>query len=303
MATSATSTTTSDAALSAPSLWADLAQLAKLRLNFLVVLTTAAGFMLADASPLRWVLLVHTVLGTVVLAAGAAALNQAVEYERDALMRRTANRPIPSGRVDPFHGVLFGAGLSVAGIVYLGFWVNLLTAFLGAVTMAIYVFVYTPLKRRSSLATIVGAIPGAIPPMMGVTAASGEIGLLGWALFGVLFLWQMPHFLAIAWLYRSDYQRGGFPMLTVGDPMGSRTARQMILYAAALLPVSLMPSALGIGGVAYLVGALLLGLGFLGCAVAFARRPDAPSARRLLLVSVFYLPVLLFMMVAGRNLA
>lgn len=288
--------------IAAPSLWADLAELAKLRLNFLVVFTTAAGFLLAEPAPVRWALLVHAVLGTVLLAAGAAALNQVVERERDALMRRTADRPIPAGRVEPFHGLLFGVGLGLLGMAYLALAVNWLTALLGALTLAIYVFVYTPLKRHSSLATIVGAIPGAIPPMMGVTAATGAIGLLGWALFGVLFFWQMPHFLAIAWLYRSDYTRGGFPVLTAADPSGERTARQMILYAAALLPVSLLPAVLGISGLAYLVGALLMGLGFLACAIAFAKKPDAPTARRVLLVSVLYLPVLLLMMVLGRTL-
>jgi len=196
--------------------------------------------------------------------------------------------------------MLFGVALAVAGAAYLVFLANLLTALIGMLTLASYVLLYTPMKRMSSLATIVGAFPGAAPPMMGCTAATGELGALAWVLFAILFLWQMPHFLAIAWIYRSDYERGGFPMLTLGHQPAQRTARQMVLYAAALIPVSLLPSALGFLGAPYFIGALILGLIFLGYCFAFGRSHSSRAARRLLLASVIYLPVVLLLMVADQ---
>jgi protoheme IX farnesyltransferase len=283
----------------------DFVELTKPRITSMVVLTAAVGFWLGAPRPVPWLVLLHTALGTALLSSGASTLNQVIEQETDARMRRTANRPLPSGRVGRLPALAFGVVLSVLGMAWLILGVNMLTAVLGALTLVLYVFVYTPMKRRSSLATLVGAVPGAMPPMMGATGATGTLDWLAWTLFGILFLWQMPHFLAIAWLYRSDYARGGFPLLTLGDPSevwnpGDRTARQMVLYAAALLPVSVLPSIFGVTGHWYLVGALLLGLVFLGYSLAFGFAQNARSARRLLLVSVLYLPAVLLLMVADR---
>lgn len=279
---------------------ADLAELTKARITLMVVVTTAAGFLLASGGTIAGMLLAHALVGTALVAAGAGALNQVIERDADALMRRTADRPIPAGRIDPDAALLYGVTLAVAGLAYLALAVNLLTSLLAAATLAGYIFVYTPLKRVSSLATLVGAVPGAVPPMMGWTAARDSIDAGAWALFGILFLWQLPHFLAIAWMYRADYARGGFPMLPVVDPEGGRTARQMILYAAALVPVSLLPSALGLTGAVYFLGALALGLAFLGFAVAFDRARTGRAARHLLLVSVVYLPAILAVMLLDR---
>ena len=294
---------TAQATTMAPgSQWADFMELTKPRITLMVVLTTVVGFLLAAPGAIAWDLLAHTVLGTALVASGASTLNQVIERRTDAQMRRTANRPIPAGRLAPEKAMAFGVALSAAGVAYLALLVNLLTALIGALTLASYVLVYTPMKRKSSLATIVGAVPGAAPPMMGCTAAAGALNPLAWVLFAILFLWQMPHFLAIAWIYRSDYERGGFPLLTLGHLPGQRTARQMMLYAAALIPVSLLPSALGISGLPYFVGALILGLIFFGYCFAFSLSQDARAARRLLLASVVYLPIVLLLMVADQAL-
>ncbi len=290
---------------SARSRSAAFSELTKPRITLMVVMTTAAGYMLTATAPWDWLLLLNTLLGTAMVASGAATLNQVIEKRTDARMKRTANRPIPSGRLSIQEALLFGVVLGVAGMAYLAWTVNLLTASLGAATLALYVFVYTPMKRVSSLATIIGAVPGAMPPMMGCTAAVDDIGPLAWALFGILFFWQMPHFLAIAWLYRSDYQKGGFPLLTLasiegGPSAGSRTAQQMVLYAAALIPVSILPNVLGASGLLYFVSALVLGLVFLAYSFAFGYRQDARAARRLLLVSVVYLPVVLLLLVVDH---
>ncbi len=283
--------------------WSDFAQLTKPRITLMVVMTTAVGFLLAAPSPISLWLLFHTLLATALVASGASAFNQVIERQADACMRRTAQRPIPAGRLDPRVASWFALLISLAGVLYLALAVNWLTAALGALTLLAYVLIYTPLKRKSSLATLVGAVPGAVPPMMGCAAAVNELGPIAWALFGILFLWQMPHFLAIAWLYRSDYERGGFPLLTLGPAApGERTARQMILYAAALLPVSLLPSVLGFAGLPYLIGALVLGLFFLHYALGFATSHEAPSARRLLLFSVLYLPLALILLVLDNKL-
>jgi protoheme IX farnesyltransferase len=202
--------------------------------------------------------------------------------------------------MDPDVALLFGVALGVAGLAELALAVNLLTSLLGAVALAGYVFVYTPLKRVSSLATLVGAVPGAIPPMMGWSAVTGRVDAAAWVLFGLLFFWQMPHFLAIAWLCRADYASAGFPMLTVLDPGGGRTARQMVLYAAALVPVSLAPAALGLMGGLYFAGALALGLAYLGFGVAFAVRRSTSEARRLMLASILYFPAVLLVMLLDR---
>lgn len=278
----------------------DLAELTKPGITLMVVLTAGLGFLLAEEEGISFLLLVHTLLGTGLVSAGASALNQVIERETDALMRRTSQRPLPAGRMDPDMALLFGVALGVAGLVELALAVNLLTALLGAVALAGYVFVYTPLKRLSSLATIIGAVPGAIPPMMGWSAVRNDIDLAAWVLFGILFFWQMPHFLAIAWLCRDDYREAGFPMLTVSDPEGLRTSRQVLLYGAVLVPVSLMPSLLGLMGTVYFVGALALGLAYFGFGLGFARSRTTPGARWLMLASVLYFPAVLLVMLLDR---
>ncbi len=272
---------------------ADFLELTKPRITLLVTLTTAAGFALASLGPLDLGLLARTLVGTALVAAGSATFNMVIERRLDLLMRRTANRPLPAGRMEAGLAVGFGLALSIAGLALLALGVNLLTAAIGLATLIGYLALYTPLKRRSALATLVGAVPGAAPPLMGWTAAAGEFELGGWLLFALLFLWQLPHFLAIAWLYREDYRRAGMRLLTVADPDGRSAGRQALLYALALLPVSIMPSAVGMTGWPHLAGALLFGLLFAGTAAAFARAQSVASARRLLLASVFYLPAVL----------
>jgi protoheme IX farnesyltransferase len=291
---------TPDPALPVSIRLADLAELTKPGITVMVVLTAGLGFLLAQQEGISFLLLVHTLLGTGLVSAGASALNQVIERETDALMRRTAQRPLPSGRMDPDAALLFGVALAVAGLAELALGVNLLTALLGAVALAGYVFVYTPLKRVSSLATIIGAIPGAIPPMMGWSAVRNEIDLAAWVLFGILFFWQMPHFLAIAWLCRDDYREAGFPMLTVSDPEGLRTSRQVLLYGAVLVPVSLMPSLLGLMGTVYFVGALALGITYFGFGLGFARSRTTPGARWLMFASILYFPAVLLVMLLDR---
>lgn len=285
------------------SLAADLVELTKPRIALMVALTAATGLVMASPGTigeLDLVLLLHTVVGTALVAAGAGALNQIVERPIDARMRRTARRPLPAGRVDPDVALLWAVVLAIVGIGWLAAAVNLLTAMLAGLTLAGYVFVYTPMKRLSSLATVVGAVPGAVPPMMGWTAARDALEPGAWVLFGILFLWQLPHFLAIAWMFRQDYAAGGLPMLPVHDPSGVRTGRQALLYAASLVPVALLPTVLGLTGLVYFAGALALSLGYLAAAGAFAIGRTDPAARRLLLASVLYLPALLAVMLLDR---
>lgn len=272
---------------------ADLTELTKPGITLMVVLTTALGLLLAGGGEVQAAVWIHALLGTALVSGGASALNHLREREADARMRRTADRPLPAGRLHPELALLFGAGLAIAGLVELAWGVNLLTACLGALALLGYVFVYTPLKRVSSLATVVGAIPGAIPPMMGWAAVTGGLELPAWVLFGILFFWQMPHFLAIAWLCRDDYARAGFPMLPVLEPDGRQTGRQAVLYALPLIPVSLLPAVLGLVGGLYVGGAALAGALYLAAAVSFARQRRAASARRLLWVSLAYLPAVL----------
>jgi protoheme IX farnesyltransferase len=280
----------------------DLMGLTKSGITAMVAVSAASGMLVASASPAPLALWVHTLLGTALVAAGASALNQVVERDYDALMRRTAGRPIPSGRLHPDLALFCGVLLAVGGLAELAWGANLLAALLAAGTLAGYVFVYTPLKRVSSLATVVGAVPGAVPPLIGWAAVRGDLTAPAWALFALLFFWQMPHFLAIAWLYRADYARGGFPMLSVSDPAGLRTSRQALIYCAALVPVSLLPSALGLAGVAYFVGALAAGGWFFAATALFALDRNQHNARRLMLVSVFYLPLVLTALAADRML-
>jgi len=281
-------------------LCADLTELTKPRITLMVVLTAGIGLLLAAGGKVSFSLVVHTLLGTGLVAAGSSALNQVLEKDLDALMNRTAQRPLPAGRMHPDTALLFGVALAIVGLLELTLFVNLLTALLGTLALASYVFLYTPLKRVSSLATVIGAIPGAIPPLMGWTAVTNEIAPGAWVLFGILFLWQLPHFLAIAWMCREDYARAGLPMLPVVDPDGRSTARQMVLWGAALLPVSLLPTILGLTGLTYFLGTLALGCFFLGVCVAFALSFSTRAARRVLLVSVLYLPAVLAVMVLDR---
>jgi protoheme IX farnesyltransferase len=245
--------------------------------------------------------LMLTIVGTGLVAGGASAFNQVIEREPDSLMRRTRLRPVPDGRLQPGESLAFASATSLAGLAILGAGVNLLSAAVAFATLVTYAVVYTPLKRRSSIATVVGAIPGALPPVIGWAAARDSLSQGAWVLFGIVFLWQLPHFLAIAWIYREDYARAGFPMLPVIEPDGHSTGRQATLYCAALLPVSLMPTLIGMTGTGYFVAALILTLLFLGLTVRFARTRTIPDARRLFFGSIVYLPVLWILMIAGRT--
>ncbi len=280
--------------------FAIFSELIKLRLTSLVLLTTAVGVYLGVRGAMDWTLLFHTLLGTALVASGAAALNQLIERDHDAKMQRTEDRPLPSGRLQPETVLIFGGIISSVGLGYLAWKVNLLTSLLGIVTLASYLFVYTPLKRITSLNTVIGAIPGALPPLMGWTAARNEINIEGWSLFAILFFWQLPHFLAIAWMYREDYQRGGFVMLPVIDPDGIRTGQQAVCHTLGLLFVSLFPVALGMAGWFYFAGATLFGGIFLAAAIRFSRELTRSHARQLFFASIIYLPLLLGLMVFDK---
>src|ERR1041384_952319 len=252
-------------------------ELTKPRITSLIVLTSAAGFVLGSVGGVNYVQLAHAMIGIALLSSGIGTLNQFMERDLDGLMRRTADRPLPSRRLFPFEALWFGLTLTVLAEGYLALFVNVLTALLGLTVIAGYLFVYTPLKTRTTLSTALGAFPGAMPPLMGWTAARGQLDVAAWVLFAILFLWQFPHFLAIAWMYREDYGRAGIRMLPVVEPDGRSTARQIVLYGLAVIPVSLAPSFLGMTGRLYLAGALALGLWFLysGIRVALER----PMAR------------------------
>jgi protoheme IX farnesyltransferase len=278
----------------------DFVALTKPRLNLLVLVTALAGVYLAAPEGLPAAVVVHTMLGTALVAGGAAAFNQVWERETDALMARTRTRPVPGGRLRVGESIWFALGLSAAGFVELAAGVNVLCASVAALTLATYVFAYTPLKRRTSLATLVGAIPGALPPVIGWTAAGEGVTLPALVLFGIVFFWQMPHFLAIAWLYRHEYAAAGIPLLPVLEPDGRRTGRQALLYAAALWPISLMPTLVGLAGGFYIAVATLLGCALVALAVRFARERSTPAARRLFLFSIVYLPLLWGALVADR---
>jgi heme o synthase len=272
-------------------------ELVKARLTTLVLLTTAVGLYLGWRGAMNFVLMFNTLAATALVAAGASALNQLLEREYDAKMRRTQNRPLPSGRLQPTTVAIFGGVTSVAGLVYLALAVNLLTSVLGAVTLVSYLFIYTPLKRVTWLNTMIGAVPGALPPLMGWTAARGELSGEGWALFAILFFWQLPHFFAIAWMYRDEYAKAGFKMLSNVDANGKRTAEQSVSNTLALLAVSLCPFVFKMAGTTYLVGAIILGAGFLLCAIQFSRQLTLARAKQLFFASIIYLPLLLALMV------
>jgi protoheme IX farnesyltransferase len=277
------------------------AELTKPRITFLIVLTAAAGFALGTRGRVDYLKMVSAMVGIGLLSSGIATLNQYMERDLDALMRRTADRPLPSGKLLPWEALVFGAGLTILAQVYLAVLVNPLTALLGLTVIAGYLFAYTPLKTKTSLSTMVGAFPGAVPPLIGWTAARGELSLEAWVLFAILFLWQFPHFLAIAWMYREDYSRAGILMLPVVEPDGRITGQQIVIYTLMLLPVSLLPTALGISGQVYFFGAIILGLLFLYSSVRAAFSHSRQEARRLLLASVIYLPLLFILMVVNSK--
>jgi len=288
------------AALADKSRVAVFCELIKARLTFLVLLTTLVGFYVGFRGAMDYLLMLHTLLGTGLVASGAAALNQFLERQHDARMQRTEDRPLPSGRLPPDTALMFGGLSSAAGLIDLALAVNLETSVLGAITLCSYLFIYTPLKRVTTLNTAIGAVPGALPPLMGWTAARGEINVEGWSLFAILFFWQLPHFLAIAWMYRDDYAKAGFAMLPVFDSDGQRTAGQTVSHTLGLLPISLCPFLLKLAGVVYLAGALVLGLAFLWQAVQFSRELSAQRARQLFYASILYLPLLLGLMVLDK---
>jgi protoheme IX farnesyltransferase len=274
-----------------------LVELTKPRITFLIVLTSAASFSLASRGEINYATLCHALFGIALLSSGIAAVNQYMERGLDRRMRRTASRPLPSGKITPRGALAFGVGLTAFAELYLALFVNSLTAVLGLAVIVGYLGLYTPLKTRTSLSTVIGAFPGAMPPLLGWAAAAGTLSTEAWALFGILFVWQFPHFLAIAWMYREDYARAGIVMLPVVEPEGRLTAQQVVLWALLLVPISLYPAALGTTGPAYFYGAFALGLCFLAASVHAALSFTRQGARRLLLASVLYLPLLFGLMV------
>lgn len=276
-------------------------ELTKPRITFLVVLTTSAGFLLGSTrGAFAYQLFAHTLAGVALLCSGISTLNQWMERDLDGLMRRTARRPLPLGTLSPRAAFIFGLSLTVGAEIYLAVFVNLLSAFCGLTVIVGYLLCYTPLKTRTSLSTLVGAFPGAVPPLLGWAAATNHVGLEAWVLFAILFLWQFPHFFAIAWMYREDYARAGILMLPVVEPEGRLTRQQIVVWTLLLVPVSLAPAALGLSGAIYFFGALVLGALFLWSSVAAAVTLSRQSARRVLLASVLYLPVLFVLMVINQ---
>lgn len=279
---------------------ADFLQLTKPRLNMLVVFTTAGGYWLGVGGHVDAALLFHTVVGTALVAGGSATFNQLYERDVDALMARTRNRPLADGRLSPAAAFWFGMALSAIGLLQLALLVNLLSAVVAFATLFSYVLVYTPLKRVSTFSTVIGAVPGALPAVIGWAAATNTISREAWLLFAIIFLWQMPHFLALAWMHRDEYARAGFTILPVTEPDGRSTARQTLAYAAALLPVSLTPAVTGLVGGAYFPVVLVLGVGFLWLSFKFARTLTRPAARDLFLGTLAYLPLVWIMLMATR---
>ena len=279
---------------------ADYVSLAKPRLNFLVVVTAMVGYQLGLRGRVDLRNLMEALVGTALVAGGASGLNQVYERDTDGLMWRTRTRPLPDRRLSPADATIFSVTLAVIGVVLLAAGANLLAAAVALGTLVSYIAVYTPLKRRSSLATLVGAVPGALPPMIGWAAARGSLSIEGWALVAIVFCWQIPHFYAIAWMYRDDYLRAGFPLLPVVEPDGRRTGRQAVLFASALVPVSLLPFLLHVAGPWYGAGAAVLSFGLLGLAIRFAVRRTTSRARQLFLGSITYLPLLWGLLIADR---
>jgi heme o synthase len=276
-------------------------ELTKPGITRLVLVTTAAGFYLAGGASLNLLVMFNALIATALVASGTNALNQWFERDADAHMRRTAQRPLPSGRLSSREAFIFAWGISLLGLVYLAAFVNVLTAFVVGFTLSSYVFIYTPLKRKTWVSTIIGAVPGALPIIAGWTATGKPLDAAAWALFAIMFVWQMPHFYALAWIYREDYRNAGFQMLTVVDSTGSRAARQALMYAAVLIPISLLPTLFGLTGVIYSVGALVLGVGFLlPTVVMLVRGPNEKLAWKTFAASIIYLPLLLILMVIDK---
>jgi protoheme IX farnesyltransferase len=291
----------SSSALAAPrTCVGDYVELTKPRITAMVVLTALVGFVMASPGATSSARLLAALVGTALVASGASALNMVLERDTDARMHRTRTRPLPAGRLRVVDAVWFGIALTALGLAELLWLSGGLAALVATTTWATYLFVYTPLKRRTSLSTLVGAVPGALPPLIGWAAARQALDPGAWVLFTILFLWQVPHFLAIAWIYRDDYARGGLPMLPVLDPEGRLTSRQALAHSLALLVVSLAPATAGMAGGAYLAGAALLGLGLVAFALRLAVRRTAAAARGLFLASVAYLPALSMLLLAGR---
>ena len=275
--------------------------LTKPDVTFLVVITTVAGFYLGSASgPLNWILLAHTLVATMLVAGGTAALNQYVERDMDALMRRTAMRPLPSGQLQPREVIFFGFSTIVVGAIWLAVAVNYIAALVAITTTVLYLGLYTPLKKRTPLATAVGAVPGALPPLIGWAAAHGSLSLGGWVLFAILFFWQFPHFMAIAWMYREDYARAGIKMLPVVEPDGKSTFRQIVTTSAILVWVSALPSVVGMAGISYFFGALALGMFLLQVSLWANRHRTNARAKWLMHATVAHIPILLVWMIADR---
>jgi len=278
----------------------DFFELTKPRITVLVVATTLVAFYLGSPAPLPLSLLFNTLLGTALVAGGASALNMYIERDLDARMHRTARRPLPTGRLQPEEALAFALAIAIVGMAYLYLTVNPLTCLLSAATLLSYLSLYTPLKTRTWLCTMIGAVPGALPVIMGWAAATGGLAAGGWALFAVMFLWQMPHFYAIGWMYREDYARGGFPMLPVLDSSGTRTSRHTVVFTLALTAASTLPYFSGIAGRPYTLGALVLGLVFLYFSIMFATRRERTSARRLFFYSIAYLPLILALLMFDK---
>jgi heme o synthase len=276
------------------------AALTKPDVTFLVVITTIAGFLLGSSGPIDWMLLLHTLCGTALVAGGASALNQYIERDRDAMMRRTASRPLPSGQLQPHEVLIFGVGAVMVGEAWLATAVKPLASLVALAACVLYLGLYTPLKTRTTLATAVGAVPGALPPLIGWTAAHGSLSLGGWLLFAILFVWQFPHFMAIAWTYRKDYARAGIRMLPVVDPEGSATFQQIVCASAILVLVSALPSLLGMAGVRYFFGALVLGMILLQVGLWANRSRTSARAKWLMHATVAHIPLLLVWMIVDK---
>lgn len=278
----------------------DYIALAKPELTLLSVTTALGAAYLAAGDPVPYWLLFHVFIGTILVGAGAGALNQYAERQYDAMMRRTENRPLPSGRLEPTEALALGSVAAIGGVIYLSAFTNVLAGFLAVVTLVTYLLLYTPLKRMTPFATVIGGVPGALPPMIGWAAVAGGLTMGAWALFFILFFWQMPHFHSLAWMYRKDYARAGYRLLTVVDPSGVVASRQILIYSAALVPAALMPTMVGTLGITYFSGASLLSGGFLVLAIRLYRNRSNGNARMLFLASLVYLSVLIGLMIFDR---
>jgi protoheme IX farnesyltransferase len=280
---------------------ADFFALTKPRMVVMILVTTCVGYYLGSSGGMEGLRLLHTLLGTALAAGGTLALNQFLEREADAKMQRTRLRPLPEGRIQPREALGFGALIAAAGLLYLGITVNAVCAVVTGFTVVSYLFIYTPLKRRTPLCSLLGAVPGALPPVAGWVAARGDLGPGAWVLFAILFFWQLPHSLAIGWLYRADYAKAGIRLLPVIEPDGCSTVRQIVSQCLALLAAGLLPTLIGLTGAVYFVGALLLGIGLLVCGIVLAVSRSAADARRLVFASLVYLPALLVLMALNKT--